>query len=120
MHLLKTRVNGVCYPIYQYLVLILKKKEKKKKTGLPKTAGGYDLIFQNTDMRNRTRLSFFVVVFETVVLFLLFQLLCPLFIIAFGLGGRSLSTDQDAFFFFFFNYLKKRKGKKNRKRSTSR
>lgn len=35
-----------------------------------------------------------------VVLFLLLRLLCPLFIIGFGLGVRSLSTDRDAFFLF--------------------
>ena len=63
-------------------------------------------------MRNRTRLSFFVV-FVTVVLFLLFRLFCPLFIISFGLGGRSLSTDQDAVFFsFFFFFIEK--GTKNK------
>lgn len=51
-----------------YLSVLSAYLKKNKKTGLPKPAGGYDLIFKNTDMRKRTRLSFFVV-FEMVVLF---------------------------------------------------
>lgn len=81
---------------------------KKKKTGLPKLAGGYDLIFKNTDMRKRTRLSFFPVVFEMVVFFCCSDYFVHCLALVLDLAVALTRPTRLSFFFFFFPGEKKK------------
>lgn len=72
------------------------KKNTKKQLACQKRAGGYDLIFKNTEIRETGRDFFFVLFFETVVFICVFFVMLISFIVYhwFGLGGRSLNQNR--------------------------
>lgn len=67
----------------------------KKQLACQKRAGGYDLIFKNTEIRETGQDYFFFVLFlKRLSLFVFFMLILFIVYHWFGLGGRSLNQNR--------------------------